>query len=247
MTSQAPRIVVGVDGSGRADGAVRAAYHLARRIDATVELLHVAEVPHPLWQHLGEDDLREARERSVARLAPLVADLGVFPEQVREALEVRPGVPARELAAASEGAAWVFVGAHHREGPLDFGNNLRGLLAGARCPVWVQPDAFAGVARVRAASDLSERAPRVLAAARAGGEDLLLDPADRQHLAARVISPVMAVSPRPGRPDASEARAVRHRHARPTGAVLRDGARRHVHVDALALEDRGIDPEPPAG
>ncbi|HVS17282.1 MAG TPA: universal stress protein [Planctomycetota bacterium] len=166
MTSQAPRIVVGVDGSGRADGAVRAAYHLARRIDATVELLHVAEVPHPLWQHLGEDDLREARERSVARLAPLVADLGVFPEQVREALEVRPGVPARELSAASEGAAWVFVGAHHREGPLDFGNNLRGLLAGARCPVWVQPDAFTGVARVRAASDLSERAPRVLAAAR---------------------------------------------------------------------------------
>lgn len=164
--TQAPRIVVGVDGSGRADGAVRAAWHLARRTDATIELLHVAEVPHPLWQHLSEEDLREARERTVARLAPLVADLGVFPEQVREALEVRPGVPARELAAASEGAAWVFVGAHHREGALDFGNNLRGLLARTHCPVWVQPGEFHEPTGVRAATDLSERAPRVLAGAR---------------------------------------------------------------------------------
>ena len=166
MTTQAPRIVVGVDGSGRADGAVRAAFQLGRRIDARVELLHVAEVPHPLWQSLSEDDLREARERTVARLAAAVADLGVFPEQVREALAVRPGVPARELVAASEGADWVFVGAHHREGAFDFGNNLRGLLARTHCPVWVQPGEYRDVTRVRAASDLSERAPRVLAAAR---------------------------------------------------------------------------------
>lgn len=162
MNSQASRIVVGVDNSGRSDGAVNAAYRLAGPLGARVELLHVAEVPHPLWQHLSEEDLTAARERSVARLAALLAPHHVFPETVRENLSVRPGVPARELLAAAEGAAWVFVGAHHREGALDFGNNLRGLLAHAPCPVWVQPGDFAPVQRVLAATDLSEHAEAVL-------------------------------------------------------------------------------------
>jgi nucleotide-binding universal stress UspA family protein len=166
MHSTSPRIVVGVDNSGRSDGAVVAAWEFAARIDARVELLHVAEVPHPLWQHLSEDDLRAARERSVARLAGLLAGSHVFPETVRECLSVRPGSPARELVAAAEGADWVFVGSHHREGALDFGNNLRGLLAQAPCPVWVQPGAFAPVRRVLAATDLSEQAEVVLRTAR---------------------------------------------------------------------------------
>jgi nucleotide-binding universal stress UspA family protein len=162
MSPTASRIVVGVDNSGRSDGAVGAAFQLAGPLGARVELLHVAEVPHPLWQHLSEDDLRAARERSVARLAKLLAAHHVFPETVRESLTVRPGVPARELLAAAQGAAWVFVGAHHREGALDFGNNLRGLLAHAPCPVWVQPGDFTPVRRVLAATDLSEHAPAVL-------------------------------------------------------------------------------------
>ena len=105
MSAQTSRIVVGVDNSGRSDGAVSAAYRLAGPLGARGELLHVAEVPHPLWQHLSEDDLRAARERSVARLATLLAEAHVFPETVRESLTVRPGVPGRELLAAAQGAA----------------------------------------------------------------------------------------------------------------------------------------------
>lgn len=158
MQTASARIVVGVDNSGRSDGAAIAAFRLAPALDARVELLHVAEVPHPLWQHLSQADLRAARERTVARLAAQLGEHHVFPETVRESLEVRPGAPARELAAAARGAAWVFVGAHHREGALDFGNNLRGLIAHAPCPVWVQPGEFAPVRRVLAATDLSEHA-----------------------------------------------------------------------------------------
>lgn len=165
MAPATPRIVVGVDNSGRSDGAVRAAFELAPALGATVELLHVAEVPHPLWQHLTEDDLRQARERSVARLATLLAGSHVFAETVRESLSVRPGAPGRELLAAAKGAAWVFVGSHHRERALDFGNNLRALLAQAPCPVWVQPGAFEPVRRVLAALDLSEHAEPALRAA----------------------------------------------------------------------------------
>lgn len=165
MSDAPARIVVGVDNSGRSDDAAVAAFRLAPTLGARVELLHVAEVPHPLWQHLSEEDLRAARERTVARLATQLAESHVFPETVRESLAVRPGVPARELASAGQGAAWIFVGAHHREGALDFGNNLRGLLAHAPCPVWVQPGPFAPVRRVLAATDLSEHAEAVLGTA----------------------------------------------------------------------------------
>ena len=87
-------------------------------------------------------------------------------EQSDELLVVGPGVAAPERLAAAEQAAWILVGAHHSSGRLDFGNNLRGLLAETPCPVWVQPGPYGGVKRVLAASDLSPSSRPVLAAAR---------------------------------------------------------------------------------
>jgi nucleotide-binding universal stress UspA family protein len=166
MPKSAPRLVVGVDGTGHSDGAVRAGFEHARRLGGELELLHVAEVPFPLWQQLGKDELASARSRTVDRLAGLLAGLGVAREELDRRLSVRPGAPARELLAAAEGAAWIFAGAHHRQGRFDFGNNLRGLLAHAPCPVWIQPGTPRGARRVLAASDLSEHGRAVLAVAR---------------------------------------------------------------------------------
>ena len=55
-----------------------------------------------------------------------------------------------------------------------------------------------------------------------------------------VISPVIAMSPRTGRPVSSDASAVDHRDAR-RRAVLRDRAGRHVQVDLGVLVEVGID------
>lgn len=167
MASQASRIVVGVDNEGHSDAAVRAAFGLAGALKSRVELLHVAEVPHPLWQHLSEGDLATARSRAEARLAGLLSGVGVDSRMVSECLTVRPGAPARELLAQAQGASWIFVGGHHRKGALDFGNNLRALLGQTPCPVWVQGVPPAPVQRVLAALDLSPHSPAVVRTASA--------------------------------------------------------------------------------
>ncbi len=73
-----------------------------------------------------------------------------------------------------------------------------------------------------------------------GGQHLFLDAADRQHLPDSVISPVIATSPRTGRPVSSDASAVAM--VTPAdGPSFGNGARGHVHVDLGALEEVRID------
>jgi nucleotide-binding universal stress UspA family protein len=162
----APRLVVGVDGEGHADPAVRAAFALARAVQGDVELVHVPQVPHPLWQHVSAEALAKARAQTVDRLAAALSDLAVGREELDQRLVVEQGSPAKVLHERAEGAAWILLGGHQREGALDFGDNVRAVLSRAGVPVWVQPGPFSGVRRVLAAVDLSEPSRRVLTRAR---------------------------------------------------------------------------------
>jgi len=162
----APRIVVGVDGRGRADAAVHAAFALARAQRAEVELVHAPEIPRRLWQHVSPELLAQARAATVAHLAKALSDLAVSQDELNGRLHVEQGSPAQVLIARAQGAAWIFLGSHHRDGALTFGNNVRAVLARAASPVWVQPAPFSGVQRVLAAVDLSEPSRAVLARAR---------------------------------------------------------------------------------
>jgi nucleotide-binding universal stress UspA family protein len=168
MTShpESPRLVVGVDGQGHADPAVHAAFALARALRGTVELVHVPEVPHPLWQHVGAEALASARARTVERLAGALSDLAIGREELEQRLVVEPGSPAKVLHERAEGAAWILLGGHQREGTFDFDDTVRAVLSRAGGPVWVQSGPFAGVRRVLAAVDLSEPSRLVLARAR---------------------------------------------------------------------------------
>lgn len=166
QSKSAPRLVVGVDGGGHADHAVRVAFLLARSLSGEVELVHVPEIPHPIWEHVPPEVVDQARSRTVERLAALLADLGIPSGELDRRLVVERGSPARVLLERGRGAAWILLGAHSRSGRFDFGNNVRAVLSHAPCPVWVQPGPFTGVARVTAALDLSAASRQVMEVAR---------------------------------------------------------------------------------
>ncbi|HVM13063.1 MAG TPA: universal stress protein [Egibacteraceae bacterium] len=143
----AQRIVVGVDGSGGADKALRYAVEEAKRRGAQVEavlawgLLDQPSVPGKAAfdPRFGEEQAREVLAGAVERAVG--ADPGVAIDLVTVC-----NLPARALLEQGEGADLLVVGARGLGG-------FRGLLLGsvsqqvvhhATCPVVIVPDRAAG-------------------------------------------------------------------------------------------------------
>lgn len=141
MTSPFSRIVVPTDFGAEADTAFAAAVSLARSLDASIHLLHVA--PEPIfavgspeaygidWAKLRADIIADARDRlrALAHTAP----------DVRVTVEVLTGRTADAIARRSEeiGARLIVMGTHGRGavGQLLLGSVADRVIRLARCPV----------------------------------------------------------------------------------------------------------------
>jgi nucleotide-binding universal stress UspA family protein len=168
LEKQASCIVVGIDGEGHADHAVRAAFELGRKLDAEIELVHAAELPRHLWSQVGEAELAAAREAALPRLAAHLIEAG-FPEPgLAERLSVVQGPPAHALLARAKErrASMLVLGRHEKHGLFDFGDTVRAVLASAECPVWVQAGPYREIRRILVPLDLSEESLQALRQAR---------------------------------------------------------------------------------
>ena len=118
MSSAAPVILVGVDGSEDADGVLEAAGRLAAATGRRLVVVHVAHAPAATASApaLGMGALACYAEE-VADRCHLSCELHFASMAIPWAFEVRPGDPAAELlqAAADHDAACIVVGGHgHR-------------------------------------------------------------------------------------------------------------------------------------
>jgi len=138
------KVLIGVDGSDRAEDAVSFGRALALAAGAPVILAtaHQTEARQPrLDGHLSHPGLREEAESMLARLALMLLDV----EDVERRL-LADHSPARALKTAAEqtGAGIIVVGSSHvgRLGRVLPGSTAERLLHGAPCPVAVVPVGF---------------------------------------------------------------------------------------------------------
>jgi nucleotide-binding universal stress UspA family protein len=162
------RIVIGVDGTSRADCAVGQAVQFQREQNSRLECVHAVPLPRSNWPGvspvrlatLNAAALTEAWRDRADHLAPILGiespngDRAVWEERLR----VLPGKPTAVLLerAAHLDADLVMLGGHKRRPLIDFGGTARGVLAKSPTPVWVQPDEPQPIRRILAAVDLSE-------------------------------------------------------------------------------------------
>lgn len=117
------RIVVGLDGSPSAEQALPAAEELARRLDAPMHLIQVADVT---WLRFGSNEAALAYASLGEAFATEEADAKSYLDTVRTLLaeraltatiEVRRGFAARELVAVAQPADLLVLATHGRSGP----------------------------------------------------------------------------------------------------------------------------------
>ncbi len=161
-------IVVGVDALDHSDDAVVAAFALAPRLGAAVELLHATEVDNDLWLQVDPVGVQRAKDAAARRLEGALARAGLVGLDVSRSLRVVPGEPAHALLQRSRdrSAALLVLGAHKRTAPIDFGDVVRAVIARATCPVLVQVGAPRPIRRILCAIDLGPGALSVLSVAR---------------------------------------------------------------------------------
>ena len=92
--------IVGIDGTRRCEGAVRAALELNRKFGTTFEVLHTIDLPSQEWIHGRPDKVGEMEASIEARTYEALADdlAGLARDQaegvlLREALRVGIGKP----------------------------------------------------------------------------------------------------------------------------------------------------------
>ena len=145
------RIVVGVDGSAEAGEALSWAVAEAKRRSATVEVVHVYDVPvfaDPMGMgstvlYEESDQIQEGAKAMLAEVVAPYADAGVTLDPL-----VVQGPAGGVLVDRSEGADLVVVGARGRGGVagLLLGSVSQHVTHHARCPVVVIPRSAVGAA-----------------------------------------------------------------------------------------------------
>jgi nucleotide-binding universal stress UspA family protein len=161
MINGKQQIVVGVDGSVRADDALAFARRLAAEVGAGITL--VSAFPHADWPAGTGNEQAEALLDRAARTIDTPVSLRA----------IEDGSPAHALqdVAEREGAALVVVGSTHRGrvGRVHPGSTADHLLHGAPCPVAVVPSGYrhheAGIERIGVGDDGSAHAGAAVATA----------------------------------------------------------------------------------
>lgn len=132
------RIVVGVDGSERAQGALEWAIDEARRRGAVLEVVHAWQLPVNTGMYAGTPVYPSSAEELARRVLDMAIDQeDTFGVRVDPHLACAP--PVRALLAAAEGADLVVVGSRGLGGfkSLLLGSVSRRLAHHAPCPVVV--------------------------------------------------------------------------------------------------------------
>jgi len=129
------QVVVGVDGSVDADGAVAVAFREARERGAPVEIVHAwSDAPLDGVPDLDfaafAADVQRAVDARVAAVRARYPDVPVRRTVVRDR-------PAHALAEASRGAQLVVIGARGRSAALALGEVGRRVVLSAQCPVMI--------------------------------------------------------------------------------------------------------------
>ena len=164
------KIIVGVDGSDRSDGALALASSIARR--AAAEIVLARAYPYDdAAGHLGDSarrhDLREAAQRMLDRAREQAgAELSITTRTVADPSPSR----ALHTLAEREGASLVVIGSSHRGavGRVFAGTTAERLLHGSPCSVAVAPRSMAhgtSISRIAVGWDRSPEATAALGAA----------------------------------------------------------------------------------
>lgn len=167
--SRLSRIVVGVDVFGYAESAVNAAISLAERSDAELILVHAVPQPRALLPDHEPTDLDGARRAVQVSLEAHVSGARMLAGFGSENLVVAHARHPAELlltVAEERSADLIMLGRHRKRGWLHPGNTVRGVLAHARCPVWVQIGPVRSLRRVLVPVDLSQESLAALTVAR---------------------------------------------------------------------------------
>ena len=157
------------------DHSISVAVDLANRAGASLELLHVVQVPTLLGTRFDQSSVaamnaeRVGRSRDVllAHLARLFTDTEVNGTPVAELVHVVAGQPPKAtLERAREiGADLIVLGESGKTKNLDFGGVARAVLSRAECPIWLQSAPPRKIEHILAPVDLSDHSMVALAAA----------------------------------------------------------------------------------
>lgn len=217
-----------VDDEPGAVDLLRTALDLHRRFGTEVHVVHAVDLPDPEWVGMRADVVAEMeadiQTRALDALAVRLREVDPKDELRREDhLLVQRGRPAQVLVshARKVGADLLMLGPHRERGVLDFGSTTRGVMASAKCDLWIQPRAPRPIRKVLVPVDLSEESLRALAQARRYAEEL-----EAGVTALHCFQvPVLAYAPTPAAPSAG-----------PTYVAdeVRESAREEFH---RALED----------
>jgi len=136
------RIVVGVDGSEAAHGALQWAVDEARRRNAVVEAIHAWHQPFVSgYAYLGEIDLGPYVTEAEAVLEGAIASVDTTGVTVEH--KVMAGGPAQVLVEQAKGAAMLVVGSRGRGGftGLMLGSVSQQVAHHSPCPIVIIPPA----------------------------------------------------------------------------------------------------------
>lgn len=137
-----PRVVVGVDGSDHSRHALDHAFEAARRIGATVTVVHAYRVPTPAAIY-GAPQVTTPSRDDVERAARDLLDrtIGTRPADLDIECIAAPGAPAEVLVRLAAGADLLVVGSRGRGGfsQLLLGSTSHQVVTHATCPVLVVP------------------------------------------------------------------------------------------------------------
>jgi len=175
MVTLPRNILVSVDAGPLTDHAIAQALELAQRFEARVELLHaVAVSTHPWSLVTASSDTAATSERLAKVKARLVDYVGALAtsahggsERPEALLNVVAGRPSQVVLdrAREISADLIVLGALRRRAGVDFGGTARAVLAGSKCPVWVQPGPVRKIERILVPVDLSDESLLALATA----------------------------------------------------------------------------------
>jgi nucleotide-binding universal stress UspA family protein len=140
-----------------------------------MEFVHAFGAPAMLWQPepdprdvaAGRDPLALATHIVTAHVTKVVGAVNGRMKRTAELVRVVPGRPAEVILqrAKKQKSDLIVLGALRREPAVDFGGTARSILAGAPCPVWVQPGPRREIERILVPVDLSDESLLALATA----------------------------------------------------------------------------------
>jgi nucleotide-binding universal stress UspA family protein len=161
-------VLVGIDHSPTCLDAFRMGLWLHRRLGASVEALHVVDLPDPESMAgrpdtiaLAQGEALEGAARQLEdRVARVMEEMMITDLTLTDVLRVTRGKPSKALSdrAVEMDADLVVIGPHQKRGWMDLGSTARDVLAKAPKAVWVQPGLPREPRRIVVPTDLSDHA-----------------------------------------------------------------------------------------